>query len=82
MVSPPEQLLGFSSVLHEKSGELQIRRDGRVVTLMHGDKARRCWPRWLGQQGMTSGGMSGVVRRRVRRRLLGNSLGRLRAVAM
>lgn len=41
MASPPEQPLGFSWLLHDKSGELQIRRDGRVVTLMRGDQARR-----------------------------------------
>lgn len=41
MASPPEQPLGFSWLLHDKSGELQVRRDGRVVTLMRGDQARR-----------------------------------------
>lgn len=40
MASLPEQSLGFSWLLHDKSGELQIRRDGRVVTLMRGDQAR------------------------------------------
>lgn len=36
-----ERPLSFSWVIHDKSGELQIRRDGRVVTLMRGDQARR-----------------------------------------
>lgn len=40
MASPPEQPLGFSWLMHDKSGELQVRRDGQVVVLMRGGAVR------------------------------------------